>query len=95
MNNYHIDELHSFINNLKCKPNIIDISEYILIKNKPPQTNINLPNFCFQFTPAESRKGGTIICIHKNLRYKLRKGSNIYKPKAIESRFIEVINDNR
>ena len=40
MNNYHIDELHSFINNLKCKPNIIDISEYILIKNKPPQTII-------------------------------------------------------
>ena len=36
-----------------------------------------------------------MIYIHKNLRYKLKKDLNIYKPKAIESTFIEVINDKR
>ena len=44
---YHIDELHSFINDLKCKPNIIGISGCRLIKNKPPLTKTDLPNFCF------------------------------------------------
>ena len=62
---YHIDELHSFINDLKCKSNIIGISECGLIKNKLLLTNIDLPNFCFKFTPTESRKGGTMIYIKK------------------------------
>ena len=53
---YHIDELHSFINDLKCKPNIIGISKCGLIKNKPPLTNIDLPKFCFEFTQTEYRK---------------------------------------
>ena len=57
-------------------------------KQAPSNSNIDLPNFCFEFTPAESRKGGTMI-------YKLRKDLNIYKPKAIESAFIEVIDDKR
>ena len=88
---YHIDELHSFINDLKWKPNIIGISECGLIKNKPPLTNIDLPNFCFEFTPAESRRGGSIIYIQK----KLTKDLNIYKTTAIGSTFIEVINNKR
>ena len=91
---YHIDELHSFIIELKCKPNIIGISECGLVKIKSPLTNIDLPNFCFELTSAEYRKGGMMIYI-QNLRYKLRKDLNIYKPKAIELTFIEVINDKR
>ena len=57
-------------------------------KQAPSNSNIDLPNFCSEFTPAESRKGSTMI-------YKLRKDLNIYKPKAIESAFIEVINYKR
>ena len=38
---YRNDELHSFINYLKCKPNIIGISECGLKKSKPPLTNID------------------------------------------------------
>ena len=60
---YHIDELHSSINDLKCKPNIIGIFERGLIKNKPHLTNIDLTNYCFEFTLAESRKEGTMIYI--------------------------------
>ena len=44
---YHIDELHSFINDLKYKPNIVGIPECGLIKNKPPLINIDQPNFLF------------------------------------------------
>ena len=36
-----------------------------------------------------------MIYIHKNLRYKLKKDLNIYKPKIIESTYINVINDKR
>lgn len=36
-----------------------------------------------------------MIYIHKNLRYQLKKDLNIFKPKATESAFIEVINDKR
>ena len=36
-----------------------------------------------------------MIYIHKNLRYKLKKDLNIYKPKIIESTYIKVINDKR
>ena len=56
---YHIDELHLFINVLKCQPNIIG-SECGLIKNKTPLTNTDLPNFCFKFLTAQSRKGGKV-----------------------------------
>lgn len=92
---FDTDELNSFISNLNCKPNIIGISECDLIKDNLPLTIINLPNLYFQFIPAESKKGGTIIQIHKNLSYKLRKGLNIYKPKAIESSFTEFMIDKR
>ena len=91
----HIHELHLFINNLTCKLNIIGISECGLVRNKPSLTNIDLPNFIFEFIATESTKGGKIIYIHKSQRYKLRKDLNIYKPKAIESTFIEAINDNK
>ena len=30
-------------------------------KQAPSNSNIDLPNFCFEFTPAESRKGGIMI----------------------------------
>ena len=36
-----------------------------LDKKKLLLTNIDLPNFCFKFTPTESRKGGTMIYIKK------------------------------
>ena len=39
------------------------------MKNKPPLRNVDLPNFYCEFTLAESSKGGTMIYIHKNLRY--------------------------
>ena len=52
--------LDHYFKHSKCKPNIIDKSECGLIK-KPPLPNTGLPNLCFEFTPAEYRKGVKMI----------------------------------
>ena len=62
---YRVDELHSFINDLKCKPNIIGVCGCGLIKHKSPLTSTDLQNFCFELTPADFRKGGKKIYIKK------------------------------
>ena len=59
------DKWNSFVNDLKCQPHFIGgitnhISKWDLIKHKPHLTNIDLPNFCFEFLTAESRKGGQV-----------------------------------
>ena len=36
-----------------------------------------------------------MICIHKNLRFKLRKNLDIYKPKPTELSFTEFMNDKK
>ena len=54
--------------------------------------NINLENYCVEHTPTESSNGGTLLYIKKDISYKLRNDSKIYKPKELESSFIEIIN---
>ena len=57
-------------------------------------TNIFLPNYLYEHTPTELRKGATLLYLDKNLKYKLGKGLNIYHKGMIESTFVEVINKN-
>ena len=42
-------------------------------------------------TTTESSKGGTLIYIDNNIKYKVRNDLKIYKSKGIESTFIEII----
>ena len=79
---------------MKIKPKIIGISESRLQKRKQHITSISLPNFVYEHTPTESIKGGTLLCLDKNLKYKLRKDLNIYQKGMIESTFVEIINKN-
>ena len=46
-------------------------------------------------TTTESSKGGTLIYLDKNLKYKLRKDLNIYHKGMIESTFVKIINKNK
>ena len=62
---YHHLELYNLLSNLKIKPNIIGISETRLQREKQPITNISLPNYVYEHTPAESGKGGTLLHIAK------------------------------
>ena len=62
-------------------PNIIGISETRLKRGKQPIANISLRNYVSEHTPTESGKGGTLLYIDKNLKYKLRNDLNIYEKK--------------
>ena len=79
---------------MKIKPNIIRISESRLQKCKQHITNISLPNYVYEHTPTESSKGGTLLYLDKNLKYKLRKDLIIYHKVMIGSTFVEIINKN-
>ena len=90
---YHHLELCNLLSTLKIKPNIIGISETRLQKGKQPIfTNISLPNYVYEHTPTESGKGGTLLYIDKNIKYKLCHDLNIYEKKMAESTFIENLN---
>ena len=55
------------------------------------QTLIYLEGYNFEYTTTESSKGGALICIDNNIRYKVRNDLKIYKSKEIEPTFIEII----
>ena len=57
---------------MKTKPKIIGISESRLQINKQPINNVSLPNFVHEHAPTESGKGGTLLYINQNLKYKVR-----------------------
>ena len=92
---YHHLELYNLRSNLKIKPNIIGISETRLQRGKHPITNISHPNYVYEHTPTESGKGGKILYIDKNIKYKLRNDLNFYEKKMVESTFIEILNKKK
>ena len=86
-----IDDLKSLIRNCQVKPKTIGISECSLKKNLDVHSNISIEGYTFEYTTAESSKGGTLIYIDNNIRYKVRSDLKIYKSKEIESTFIEIV----
>lgn len=89
---YHHVELYNIISEMKIKPKIIGTSESNLQKSKQSITNTSPPNYMYEHTLIESSQGGTLLCLVKNLKYKLRKGLNIYQKGNINSRFVEIMN---
>ena len=85
-------ELYNLLSNLKTKPNIIGISETRLQSGKQPITSISLPNYVYEHTLTKSGKGGALLYIDKNIKYKLRNNLKIYEKKMFESTFIETLN---
>ena len=59
-NRFYTPDEYNLLSNLKIKPNINRISETRLQRGKQPITNIFLPNYVYEHTPTETRKGGTI-----------------------------------
>ena len=89
---YHHVELYNIISEIKIKPKIIGTSESSLQRSKQSITNTSPLNYMYEHTLIESSKGGTLLCLVKNLKYKLRKGLNIYQKGNIKSPFVEIIN---
>ena len=88
---FHIDELSSLVNSINCKPEIIGISESRLKASENPITGIELEGYSIEHTPTESSCGGALIYIKTDITYKNRNDLLIYKPRQLESIFIEII----
>ena len=58
-------------------------------------SKIDITGYNFEFTPTEAEKGGTLLYISQDLKYKNRSDLNISQAKELESSFIEVENKNR
>ena len=56
---------------------------------------MNLNNYSFEFTPAETSAGHTILYIANHLSYKCCNDLNIYKKNELESTFIEIVNPKK
>ena len=72
-------ELYNLLSNFKIKPNIYGISETRFQRCKQPITNIFLLNCVYGYTHTELGKGGTLLYIDKNIKYKQRNDLNIYE----------------
>ena len=77
------------------KQRIIGIFECYLKANQQSLSNISPQNYTYEFTSTESSKGGTLIYIDKNIKYKLREDLKLYESKEIESTFLEIIKNNQ
>ena len=90
-----IDDLKSFLTELRIKFDIICISESILSQQNPQTTNINLAGYNIEQTPTESSAGGVLLYISQKFSYKQRKDLQIYCPKELKSVFIELSIPNK
>ena len=69
----------------------LGISESRLKLNQNPLTSVQLAGYSIEYTPTEYNNGGTLRYVKKGINYKLRKDLQIYKPRQLESTFIEVV----
>ena len=91
----HIEEFRIILQMLDFKFDIICISESKILKNRNPLTSIDIQGYQKPIgTPTESKKGGVLIYVKDGINYKPRSDLNIYKPKELESQFVEIINEN-
>ena len=87
---FHIEELTTLISEHNLTFDIFGVSETKLRLNKAPLNSVKIPGYNFEFTTTECSNVGTDTPIKKGLNYKVRKDLEIYKPKQLESMFIEL-----
>ena len=88
---FHFEDLKILLQVLDFPFDIIAISETKIQKGIDPLKDINLPNYQYLHTPAETTKGGTLLYISNKLIFKPRPDLEIYQAKDIESTFTEII----
>ena len=93
--NKNFDDLQHLLSCTKTKFDIIAISETRITRQVSLLDNLNLNNYSFEFTPAETSAGGTVLYIVNHLSYKCRNDLNIYKKNELESTFIEIVNPRK
>ena len=87
----NFDNFNHLINELKLEFDILGISESRILKSQSLNTNVSLQNYVIEQTPTESTAGGALLYINKRHSYKTHPDLAIYKPKKLESIFVEVV----
>ena len=93
--NKNFDDLQYLLSCPKKNFDIIAISETRITKQVPFLNNLNLNNYSFEFIPAETSAGDTLLYIANHLSYKCRNDLNIYKKNEPKSTFIEIVNPKK
>ena len=91
----HINELKLFLSFFKVKFDIISISESRITKSNTLVTNIDIPGYNIELTPTESKARRCLLCISDKKPYKAQNDLNAYRPKQLESVFIEIFLSNK
>ena len=87
----NFDNFNHLINKLKLEFDILGISESRILKSQSLNTNVSLQNYVIEQTPTESTAGGALLYINKRHSYKTCPDLTIYKPKKLESIFVEIV----
>ena len=76
--------------NCRKRPRIIRISElYSWVWSEL------MRYYTYEFTSTESSKGGTLLYIDQDIKYKIREDLKLCKSKEVESTFLEIIENNQ
>ena len=86
----NFDNFNHLINILKLEFDILGISESRILKSQSLNTNVSLQNYVTEQTSTESTAGEALLYIIKRHSYKTRPDFAIYKPKNLESVFVEI-----
>ena len=87
----NFDNFNHLINKLKLEFDILGISESRILKSQSLNTYVSLQNYVIEQTPTESTAGGALLYTNKKHSYKTRPDLAIYKPKKLESIFVEAV----
>lgn len=91
----HIEELRLTLELLNFHFDIICISESKIQKDIEPKVDINIDGYQQPLnTPSEAKKGGVLMYVKNGISFKPRPDLSLYKPKELESVFIETLNPN-
>ena len=93
----HFDELNALLGLLNLNFSVIGISETRFLKNSPPIFDFDIGGYTAVHTPTESSAGGALLYISNYLYYFPRSDLDdvLYKPKELESVFVEVSFSNK
>ena len=91
------DELETLLKMLDSSFDIIGLTETKIIKGCSPTFNLKLNGYKHYHTPTESTHGGALLYVSDLLDHEERKDLNsiLYKPKLLESVFIEIKNPGK
>ena len=92
---HHFKKFSTILTENKLNFDFLEISESRIKLNRTPIISIQLPGYNLKYAPTESSNGGTLAYTKKVGKYKCRKDLQIYKPKELESTFIEINQKNK